>query len=90
METMESLITKAKRAVERQRLARCGEAPTRRWLEATPDHSYRDERYRVTIYVLEGSPPRGYVIASWGANRVKAYAGDFRKRLPFGQENCEY
>jgi hypothetical protein len=44
----------------------------RNWLEATPEHSYGNEDYKATMFVLEGSAPKGYVIANYSYGVVKA------------------
>ena len=49
----------------------------RRWLEAEPPHSYGDELYRVRLWVLEGSPAKGYVLADYGTGAVVAIDGGF-------------
>lgn len=46
----------------------------REWLSASPIDSYKNEDYRTTIHVLEGSPPKGYVIELRGLYEVKAYS----------------
>jgi hypothetical protein len=69
--TMEELIEKAKRKVEYQ-------VSGKEWVEATPSNSYNDNRYKVTIYVSVGSPPKGYIIASWGLHEVVALDTWFR------------
>ena len=35
----------------------------RQWLVGSPPDSYTDPDYRCELHVLEGSPPKGYVIA---------------------------
>ncbi len=34
----------------------------RQWLEATPPDGYASDSYRCQLFVLEGSPPKGYVL----------------------------
>jgi hypothetical protein len=68
--TMEDLIEMAKlrviKAYERRTETK------RRWLTAELD-SYDDPAYRIQIFVLEGSPAKGYVIADYGRGVVKAF-----------------
>jgi hypothetical protein len=46
---------------------------TSRWLEATPEHSFGKEEHMVKIIVLEGSPPKGYILADCTYGLVKAF-----------------
>lgn len=65
---MNSAIEKAKRKVEQA----YGTVPgTREWLESSPIDSYEDDSYRVKLFVLEGSPCKGYVLADYGRMTVK-------------------
>lgn len=75
---MEKWIEEAKARVEKHYSG--GPDPKRQWLMATPPDSYDDPSNRVEIYVWTGSPPKGYVLASYGAQFVLAlgYSG---KRL---------
>ena len=63
---MEKAIKKAKKYSEQN-----GGNEGRRWLEATPEYSYNDDRYMVKIFVLEGSPPKGYIVADYFYGIVK-------------------
>lgn len=45
------------------------------WLEATPEHSFGKEEYMVRIIVLEGSPPKGYILADYTHGLVKTLRG---------------
>lgn len=63
---MEKVIEKAKRYSEEH-----GGSEERRWLEATPEYSYGDERYMVKIFVQEGSPPKGYIVTDYFYGIVK-------------------
>ena len=44
----------------------------RPWLEASPVDSYKNVEYRVELFVLRGSPAKGYVVADWGNRTVRA------------------
>jgi hypothetical protein len=46
-----------------------------RWLEATPEHSFGKEEHMVRIFVLEGSPPKGYILADYTYGLVKTFRG---------------
>lgn len=48
---------------------------TPRWLEAIPEHSFGKEEHMVRIIVLEGSPPKGYIIADYTHGLVKILRG---------------
>ena len=72
---MEELIKKEKKvAIEINE----GDHRERKWLEATPLDSYGDPEYRVRFFILEGLPPRAYVIASYYHSRVEVYDSSFR------------
>ncbi|MCK9616157.1 MAG: hypothetical protein M0R48_11815 [Candidatus Omnitrophica bacterium] len=73
---MLSAIEKAKRKVEQAYHTEPGQ---RAWLESSPLDSYEDESYRVKLFVLEGSPCKGYVLADYGRMIVKPMA--LAKRL---------
>jgi hypothetical protein len=66
---IEKAIEKAKALVARN----YGETGDRKWLKSNPPDSYGDERYRVELYVFEGSPPKGFVVADWSHLIVKAF-----------------
>ena len=66
-EEVEILVRKAKKRVE----GRTSEG--RKWLEASPENSYDSEDYKVKVFVLEGSPPKGYVLADYCYGIVKAF-----------------
>lgn len=44
----------------------------RKWLTTNPIDSYSDPEWRIEIWVLEGSPAKGNVVADWGNRCVKA------------------
>ena len=71
--SMENEIDRAKKLLE----VGLGstEAPTPRWLEATPEHSLGKEEHMVRIFVLEGSPPKGYIFADYTYGLVKTMRG---------------
>jgi hypothetical protein len=45
----------------------------RDWLEAEPRHSYSSGGYKVKVFVLEGSPPKGYILVDFCWGIVKAF-----------------
>jgi len=52
-------IVKARKAVER----RYSKKPEgRKWLVGYAPDSYSNPHYRTEIHVLEGSPPKGYIV----------------------------
>jgi len=67
---MKEAIEKAKRLLEKQYDGK--KAAPRKWIEAHCD-SYADKSYRVQIFVREGSPCKGSVLANYGQNIVIAY-----------------
>ena len=76
MKYAQEVVAAAKERVEKKM---CGKG--RLWLEASVD-SYQESSNRVTLYVLQGSPPVGYVLAA-GNQWARAYSsrgnsiGDF-------------
>lgn len=69
--SMEKEINRAKKMLE----VGHGDTGTHRWLEATPEHSLGKEEHMVKIFVLEGSPPKGYIFADYTYGLVKAMRG---------------
>ena len=67
-ESMSNAIKKAKIRVEKAYGMRVSD---RKWLQTIPIDSYSDPCYRIEIYVLEGSPCKGYVIADYGRRYVR-------------------
>ena len=45
-----------------ERAKRCGKTEGREWLYAGSCDSYGTDANRVSFYVLQGSPPRGFII----------------------------
>ncbi len=58
----------------------------RRWLEAEPPYSYGDEKYKVQLFILEGSPPKGFVLADFRTGAVIALDGGFDRKRVFRRE----
>jgi hypothetical protein len=52
-------ILRARAAVEKKYGTNPGD---RKWLVGVAPDSYSDKSYRTEVHVLEGSPPKGYVI----------------------------
>lgn len=67
---MENEINRAKKL-----LTVGSDIETPRWLEATPEHSFGEEKHMVRIFVLEGSPPKGYILADYTYGLVKTLRG---------------
>ena len=55
------------------------EAPV--WLDATPEHSFGKEEHMVKLFVLEGSPPRGYILADYTYGLVRTLRGTDMKTI---------
>ena len=70
-EIMNLLIDKAKKKVIKAYEGR--EYSDRAWLETHVD-SYKEDRHRIQLIVLEGSPVKGYVIVNYGRGLVRAYS----------------
>jgi len=73
---MNAAIDKAKRKVEEAYHTKPGQ---RAWLESNPLDSYESDAFRVKIFVLEGSPCKGYVVADYG--RMFVTPVSFSKKL---------
>ena len=68
---MDVAIEKAKRKVEQA--YHC--SPSQRaWIESNPLDSYEDDTFRVKLFVLEGSPCKGYIIADYGRMYVTPFS----------------
>lgn len=63
-----NLIEKAKAKCEENQAGN----HKRAWLESTPPDSYQDPQYRVRLFVLQGSSPKGYVLST--PNWIKAFS----------------
>jgi hypothetical protein len=68
---MEELIEKAKALVVRNHSPGL---PDREWGKAAPPDPYEDEKFRVELYYLGGSPSKGGVVADYGWGIVKAFS----------------
>ena len=55
----------------------------RKWIVGNPPDSYGDPEYRVAVYVLEGSPPRGTVLADYWHGVVKCWSASYRNSRTF-------
>ena len=76
VDNREEAIAKAKTYVEKRAGSPTGE---RNWLIAAAPDSYGDEYNRVELQILEGSPPRGFVLI--GRQRVVAMDAHFERAL---------
>jgi hypothetical protein len=45
----------------------------RSWLEAHPTDSYNNPNYRVAVYALEGSPPKGVILLNRSLGFLAGY-----------------
>ncbi|MDD5736666.1 MAG: hypothetical protein PHH20_00050 [Candidatus Omnitrophica bacterium] len=59
------------------------EADRRKWFKAVPEDSYGDERYRVELWVLEGSPVKQIVIINHCAKEICCYDFTMHKQIRF-------
>ena len=76
---------KAKKAVEKHY-----GGIQRRWLETTAPHSYGNSDYRVELFVYEGSPPKGYVLADWSSGVVRSFGVNLTHLYRYEQEPSFY
>jgi hypothetical protein len=80
MAEFQRLIEKAKLAVVK---AYEGQETTQRnWIEAHAD-SYKNPLYRIQVFVLEGSPAKGCVVADYGHGVVQAFDAHCKKLKQF-------
>jgi hypothetical protein len=59
------------------------EADRRKWFKAVPEDSYGDERYRVELWVLEGSPVKQIVIINHNVKEICCHDFTLRKEIRF-------
>ena len=81
-EKMEAKIVLAKKLVERW-VGVYRDDYDRKWIFGNPPDSYGDPEYRVAVYVLEGSPPRGTVLADYAHGIVKCWSASYRNSRTF-------
>jgi len=55
----------------------------RRWLKAVPEDSYGEERYRVELWVLEGSPVKQIVIINHCMEEIYCFDDTLSKEIRF-------
>ena len=55
----------------------------RRWLKAVPEDSYGEDRYRVELWVLVGSPVKQIVIINHGMKDIYCHDCTLRKEIRF-------
>lgn len=70
---MENTINRAKNSLEGD-IKLYGEKGRHRWLEASLICK-DDESYTVKLFVLEGTPPEGYILADYNSGIVKVLSG---------------
>lgn len=73
---MDKLVEQAKLKVIRDYEDK--EITDRKWLESKLD-SYGSDYYRIQIFVLEGSPKKGVVIADYGSHLVMGFNSGWKK-----------
>jgi hypothetical protein len=73
-EDIDKLVEKAKKLVTHQisHPKVIADYESRRWLETNVD-SYQAGTNRISFLVLEGSPPRGYVVVNYSTKKVTAF-----------------
>jgi len=72
-----------RRVVEFNKAAGFTEADRRLWFKAVPEDSYGDERYRVELWVLEGSPVKQIVIINHYLKEMYCHNFALRKQIRF-------
>lgn len=81
---IDGLLEQAKRYMEDH----CGgDLSVREWLEATPPDSYGDCAYRASLYVLSGSPPKGYIILDWEYPQAKTFTAHMAHMKTFRKKS---
>jgi hypothetical protein len=74
-ELMEKAIEKAKKIAEKRTN---NELANRRWIEATPNPSYGCKDYTTKLFVLEGSPPKAFILSEFSSGIIKVFGGGFK------------
>lgn len=64
------------------------ETGKRRWLVGHPPDSYGSKAYRTELHVLEGSPPKGFVVVNHGLAVALSNGGTFLHR--FSGDLCDF
>ena len=59
------------------------EADRRKWFKAVPEDSYGEERYRVELWVLEGSPVKQIVIINHCMEEIYCFDDTLSKEIRF-------
>ena len=59
------------------------EADRRKWFKAVPEDSYGGERYRVELWVLEGSPVKQIVIINHCMEEIYCFDDTLSKEIRF-------
>ena len=59
------------------------EADRRKWFKAVPEDSYGEERYRVELWVLEGSPVKQIVIINHCMDEIYCFDDTLSKEIRF-------
>jgi len=59
------------------------EEDRRKWFKAVPEDSYGDNKYRVELWVLEGSPVKGIVVVNHYRKHIYYHNYDMKKRCKF-------
>lgn len=71
---MEYAINRAKKSLDDGEIKPHGEEGRHIWLEANLICK-GDERYTVKFFVLQGTPPNGYILADYNSGIVKVFSG---------------
>jgi hypothetical protein len=59
------------------------ESDRRKWFKAVPEDSYSEEKYRVELWVLEGSPAKQIVIINHLMKEICCHDFTLRKEIRF-------
>jgi len=59
------------------------EEDRRKWLKAVPEDSYGEEKYRVELWVLEGSPVKQIVIINHFMKEICCHGFTLKKEIRF-------
>jgi hypothetical protein len=55
----------------------------RPWLEASPPDSYESPSWRVTVFVLMGSPPKGIILLNHSHHLMRGFDGCFKEKYRY-------
>ncbi len=53
------------------------------WLETTPLCPYNDDAFMIRLFVMEGKPPKGYILADYSSGIIEAFAENLKPEFRY-------